>query len=45
MGEAQTPHLYDFGIVEPATKPQNHLLLSLETPGYQKKSRKSLEHF
>ena len=23
MGEAQTPHFYDFEIVEPITKPQN----------------------
>ena len=40
MGEAQTPHFYDFGIFEPVTKPQNQYYLSLETPGYSKKSRK-----
>ena len=36
MGEAQTPHFYDFGIFEPVTKPQNQHYLSLETPGYSK---------
>ena len=44
MGEAQTPHFYDFGIFEPVTKPQNQLVLSLETPGYLTKSINSLEH-
>ena len=37
MGQAQTPHFYDFGIFEPVTEPQNQLFLSLETPGYLKK--------
>ena len=32
MGEPRTPHFYDFGILEPVTKPQNQLILSLETP-------------
>ena len=40
MGEAHTPHFYDVGICEPVVKPQNQLCLSLETPGYIKKSRK-----
>ena len=44
MGEAHTPHFYDVGICEPIVKPQNQLRLSLETPGYIKKSRKVLEH-
>ena len=37
MGEAQTPHFYDFGIFEPVAKPQNQHYLSLETPGHLKK--------
>ena len=37
MGEAQTPHFYDFGIFEPVTKPQNQHHLSLEAPGHLKK--------
>ena len=37
MGETKTPHVYDFGIVEPVTKPQNQHYLSLETPGHAKK--------
>ena len=41
MGEAQTPHFYDFGIFEPVTKPQNQHYLSLETPGYSKKINKN----
>ena len=34
MGEAQSPHFYDFGIFEPVTKTQNQLFLPLETPGH-----------
>ena len=45
MGEAQTPHFYDFGIFEPVTKPQNQLCLSLEPPGHLTKSRKNPKHF
>ena len=41
MGEAQTPHYYDFGIFEPVTKPQNQHYLSLETPGYLKQIKKN----
>ena len=41
MGEAQTPHFYDFGILEPVTKPQNQYYLSLETPGHLNKIKKS----
>ena len=44
MGEAQTPHFYDFGIFEPVTKPQNQLFLSLQTPGHLKESRKIPKH-
>ena len=33
------------GVFEPATKPQNQLFLSLETPGHLKQSRKSLQSF
>ena len=44
MGEAQTPHFYDFGIFEPVTKPQNQLCLSLETPGHLNKIKKD-PHF
>ena len=40
MGEAQTPHFYDFGIFEAVTKPQNQHYLSLETPGYSNKIEK-----
>ena len=36
MGEAQTPHFYDFGIFEPVAKPENQLFLSSETPGHLK---------
>ena len=36
MGETKTPHLYDFGISEPVTKPQNPLFLFLETPEHLK---------
>ena len=42
MGEAQTPHFYDFGIFEPVTKPQNQHHLSLETPGHLTKTKKQL---
>ena len=41
MGEAQTPHFYDFGIFEPVTKPQNQHYLSLETPGCSKQINKN----
>ena len=37
----QTPHLPDFGIFEPVTKPPNQLFVSLETPGYLKEIKKS----
>ena len=39
MGEAQTPHFYDFGVSEPVTKPQNQLFVSLETPGHLSKNQ------
>ena len=41
MGEPENPHFYDFGISEPATKPQHQLFLSLETPRYPKNQEKS----
>ena len=41
LREPQTPHLNDFGIFERAPEPQNHLFLSLETPGLFKKSKTS----
>jgi hypothetical protein len=41
MGEAQTPHFYDFGIFEPVTKLQNQHALSLEAPGHLKKIKKN----
>ena len=41
MGEAQTPHFYDFGIFEPVTKPQNQQCLSLGTPGHLKTIKKN----
>ena len=40
MGETKTPQLYDFGIFEPVTKPQNQLFLSLGTPGHLNKIKK-----
>ena len=40
MGEAQTPHFYDFGIFEPVTKPQNQHYLSLETPRHLNEIKK-----
>ena len=40
MGEPKNPHLFDFGISQPVTKPQNQLFLSLETPGYLKRIKK-----
>ena len=39
MGKTKNPLFYDFGIFEPATKPQNQLFLSLDTPGHFKKSK------
>ena len=46
MGEPTNPNFYDFGIFGRVQTPsQNQLFLSLETPGYLKKSRKSLEYF
>ena len=45
MGEAQTPHFYEFWIFEPVTKPQNQLFLFLETPGYLKTSEKNPQTF
>ena len=41
MGEAQTPHFYDFGIFEPVAKPQNQLFLFLETPGHRKQNKEN----
>ena len=41
MGEAQTPHFYDFQTFEPVTRPQNQVFLSLETPGSLKRITKS----
>ena len=41
MGEAQTPHFYDFGIFEPVTKPPNQHDLSLETPGHFKTNQEN----
>ena len=38
MGATKTPRFYDSRIFEPVAKPQNQLFLSLETPGYLKKS-------
>ena len=38
MGATKTPRFYDFRTFEPVAKPQNQLFLSLETPGYLKKS-------
>ena len=32
----RTPRVYDFDVFEPVNKPQNHLVLSLETAGYLK---------
>ena len=39
MGELQTPSVHDVGIFERVPKPQNQLLVSLETPGHLKQSR------
>ena len=40
MGEARTPHFYEFGISEPVTMPKNQHYLFLETPGHIKKIQK-----
>ena len=40
MGEPQTPHFYDFGILGRVPEPQNQLFLSLETPGHLKQIKK-----
>ena len=40
MGEPETPHFYDFGVFERVPEPQNHVFLSLETPGYLTKIKK-----
>ena len=45
MGESQTQHFYDFGTFERVPKPRNQLFLSLETPGYLTKSRRSQLNF
>ena len=46
-GEPKTPQFFDFGIVEPITKPQNQVFFSLETPGHLKqikKNARSIQH-
>ena len=43
IGEPENHHFYDFGISEPATKPQNQYNLSLGTPGYLKQLKKKLD--
>ena len=40
LGEATTPHFYDFGIFGGAPEPQNQLFVSLETPDYLKRTKK-----
>ena len=44
MGEPETPDFYDFGISDPATKPQHQHYLSLETPGHLKQIKNTWEH-
>ena len=39
MGETQNPHFYDFVTLGRVPGSQNQQVLSLETPGYLKKSR------
>ena len=41
IGEPQTPHFYDFGILERVPGAQNQLFLSFETPGYLNKFKKN----
>ena len=45
MGETRTLHFYDSRIFEPATKPQNQLSLSLETPGHLKQIKNNPQTF
>ena len=45
MGETENPHFYDFGMFERVLSSQNHLCLSLETPGYFKQIKKSQNRF
>ena len=44
MGEPETPHCYDFGIVGSVYEPQDHFL-SLQTPEHLKQSKKNPNHF
>ena len=41
MGEPETPHLYDFWTLGRVPGSENQLFLSLETPRYQKASKKT----
>ena len=41
IGAPKTHHFFDFGILEPVPTPQNHLFLSLETPGHLKSFEKT----
>ena len=41
IGEAKTLHFDDFGTSGPVTKPQDHVFLSLETPGHPTKIEKN----
>ena len=45
MGEPETLHFYDFGILGCVQTHQNQLFSSLETPGYLKRIQESLEDF
>ena len=45
MGETKAPHLYDFAISEPVTKPQNQYYLCLESPGHLNKLKKIPDFF
>ena len=41
MGEPETPHFYDLGILGRVPEPQNHLSLFLETQGYFKRKQEN----
>ena len=45
MGEPENHHFYDFGVLGRVPEPQNHLVLSFETPGYLNKIKKILGTF
>ena len=45
MGETETPHLYDFGICEPVTKPLKPILFILGDSRVLKQTKTNIKTF